>query len=47
MDLLEKKQKNNLTSKFSSAYIVTIAKFLIASFTVTRIRNSHSIKILT
>ena len=42
-----KKKNNNSTNKFSSAYIVTIAKFLIASFATTRIGSGHSIKNLT
>ena len=48
MDFLEKKtKKNNSTSKPSSAYAVTIAKFLIASFAATRIGSGYSIKNLT
>ena len=43
----KKNKKNNSTNKFSSAYIVTIEKFLIASFATTRIGSGHSIKNLT
>lgn len=51
MDLLEKNKKKqkkiNSTSKSSSAYAVTIAKFLIASSAATRTGSGHSIKNLT